>query len=76
MTREEAIRKVMPIEDRACWSRGSAATIIDTLEALGLIKFEEDKNEVLEAVFRQCGITKSNVDALASRGYSVRKIGV
>lgn len=79
MTRQEAIKKLI---DTGRWSTEKADLQVSSLEALGLIKFEEEKKYGLTDVLydaRLCCINDSSIsqkqfiDYLAKRGYKIVK---
>ena len=77
MTRAEALKRVKIIELHAGWSPGSGLAIIDCLQTLNLIKFDEEKiRPELHPSIKSCGVTHDIVDALFSKGYCIKKIGV
>lgn len=68
MTREEAVKKIgRHLRDPNAF--------ITSLEALGLIKLDEPKEDVNWPEIRSCGITKDNLQALAAKGYQIVKLG-
>lgn len=62
MTREEAKEKVL-----------SWTSLVDALETLGLLKFEEAPERGNKTIY-QCGITESNLKALEKAGYTIVRL--
>lgn len=68
MTREEAVKKIgRHLSD--------PNALITSLEALGLIKFDEPKEYENWPAIRSCGISKDNLEALKNNGYQIVKLG-
>lgn len=61
MTRNEAIEKIKYYYDNAHYS-GNVLRFINCLEALGLIKFDEDKKVALEAAIYFARMNSNNHD--------------
>ena len=72
MTRAEAINKLNSIDDSE-----ENHILLKKLEALGLIKFEEEvKVPELHYVLKSLNIRDGIIGDLFSKGYEIRKIGV
>ncbi len=71
MTRQEAIDKIVA---KGKWSDVYSGTLVDALEALGLIKFEEDdwKLNFLKIVRKENGGgTEHLIQSLTRHGYTI-----
>lgn len=74
MTRQEAVDRVAGLP----WN--SPGGIVTTLEALGLLKFDEEKKDLTEVIYRARMVCQDSsisqkqfIDYLATNGYKIVK---
>lgn len=70
MTRQEAIDKL-----GLYYMPSQSIGLINALEALGLLKFEEEKHPQCDEL-RRHGITNDNLKSLDAAGYKIVKQGI